>query len=157
MYHFTDNGLRNVWLENGYAERDTPYGEAISFHDLEGLTRAICSALVRKPGKLSGAEFRYLRSTMHLSQSALGKLLGCTEQAVAKWEKLGRVPKAEDCLIRLIYTQEHDGDKRPASVVEMLDAIDCAGASRILVAQIQHEWVAKIDHVENSTEAAEAA
>jgi DNA-binding transcriptional regulator YiaG len=157
MYHFTDGCLRNVWLENGYAEKDTPYGKATSFHDLEGLTRAICWALVHKPGKLSGAEFRYLRSGLPLSQNALGKLLGCTEQAVAKWEKQGRVPKAEDCLIRLIYTQKHDDGKWTRSVAEMLDLIDCAVESKIVVAQIQQKWVAEIEHAESSRDAAEAA
>lgn len=159
MYHFTDSGLRNVWLENGYDEKASSYGEAISFRDLDGLTGAICAALVRKPGKLSGAEFRYLRNALHLSQSALGKLLGCTEQAVAKWEKQGRVPKAEDCLIRLIYTQSCDSDKQIESVVEMLAAIDSAGAgaSRILVAQERHKWVAKIEQADSHLEAAEAA
>jgi DNA-binding transcriptional regulator YiaG len=157
MYQFTDGGLRNVWLENGYAEKDTPYGQATSFHDLEGLTHVICSTLAHKPGKLSGVEFRYLRSGLPLSQNALGKLLGCTEQAVAKWEKQGRVPKAEDCLIRLIYMQKHDSDRQPNSVVELLDAIDCAGELKIIVAQIQGRWMAKIEHADISPEPAEAA
>jgi hypothetical protein len=27
MYHYTDGGLRNVWLVNGYEIKKTPYGE----------------------------------------------------------------------------------------------------------------------------------
>ena len=29
MYHYTDGGLRNVWLANGYEIKKTPYGEEI--------------------------------------------------------------------------------------------------------------------------------
>ncbi|NVE00470.1 hypothetical protein [Massilia sp. BJB1822] len=79
MYHFTDGGLRNVWLRNGYIEHQTPYGHGVSFLDLDGLTIAICQALYQKPGKLSGAEFRYIRTALQFSQKSLGKLFGYTE------------------------------------------------------------------------------
>ena len=29
MYHYTDGGLRNVWLVNGYEVRQTPFGEGV--------------------------------------------------------------------------------------------------------------------------------
>jgi len=74
MYHYTDGGLRNVWLVNGYEIKSTPYGQGVVFHDLDGLTRCICLALTHKPSKLTGAEFRYIRSAgMLLSQPALGR------------------------------------------------------------------------------------
>ena len=38
MYHYTDGGLRNVWLANGYAIKKTPFGEGVAFHNLDGLT-----------------------------------------------------------------------------------------------------------------------
>ncbi len=53
MYHYTDGGLRNVWLANGYQVQKTPYGEAVAIDDLEGLTQAICTALTNNPSKLT--------------------------------------------------------------------------------------------------------
>jgi len=144
MYHFTDGGLRNVWLKNGYVEKETPYGKAVSFHDLDGLIRAICLALAHKPGKLTGAEFRYLRSALLLSQKSLGNLLGCTEQAIAKWEKRGRVPKAEDFLIRLLYTQKHNGDAKVAAAVETLNAIDRVSSTKIIVSENDDKWTSEL-------------
>ncbi|NHZ37275.1 hypothetical protein [Massilia rubra] len=143
MYHFTDGGLRNVWLKNGYVEKETPYGIAVSYHDLDGLIRAVCLALAHKPGKLTGAEFRYLRSALPLSQIALGKLLGCTEQSVAKWEKQGRIPKAEDFLIRLLYTQKYHGDDKVEAAVDMLNAIDGISHSRMIVSKTDHRWTSE--------------
>ncbi len=54
MYHYTDGGLRNVWLVNGYEIKKTPYGEGVAFHNLDGLTRSICMALTRKASLLTG-------------------------------------------------------------------------------------------------------
>ena len=85
MYHYTDGGLRNVWLANGYEIKKTAYGEGVSFHNLDGLTRSICMTLTRKASPVTGAEFRYIRSAgMLLTQPALGKLMGIDGQSVAR-------------------------------------------------------------------------
>ncbi len=36
MYQYTDGGLRNVWLVNGYEIKQTPYGEGMVFTTLMG-------------------------------------------------------------------------------------------------------------------------
>lgn len=151
MYHYTDGGLRNVWLENGYVEKDTPYGKAVSFYDLDGLTKAICIALTDKPGKLTGAEFRYIRSGLLLSQKSLGKLLGCTEQAVAKWEKTGKVPKTSDLIVRMLYKQAHDGNESVGATVEMLNTIDRISHARIIISETHHKWTSKVEDQEPAT------
>jgi DNA-binding transcriptional regulator YiaG len=103
-YHYTESGLRNIWLANGYTVRQTKYGKGVSIHDVEGLNRAISQALASK-SHLTGAEVRFLRKEMGMSQRGLGELLGVTDQAVAKWEKIGRLPKTADRLLRLIYIE----------------------------------------------------
>lgn len=121
MYHYTDGGLRNVWLANGYQMKKTPYGKAVAYDDFEGLTQAICKALTKKPSKLTGAEFRYLRNGLMLSQPSLGQMLGVSGQAVALWEKSGKVPKMADAMIRLIYTAHTNGDERVKNIVTALN------------------------------------
>ena len=121
MYHYTDGGLRNVWLANGYVIKQTPYGEGVSFQDLDGLTAAICKALIRKKSKLTGVEFRYIRLAMLMSQASLGKALGRTEQAVAMWEKSGKVPKFADTLIRVIYAAQVDGNEKVKNIIHAMN------------------------------------
>lgn len=145
MYHFTDGGLRNVWLKNGYTERKTPYGDGISFHDLDGLVIEICRALSLKPGKLTGAEFRYLRNALPMSQKMLGQLFGYTEQAVAKWEKSGKVPKAIDLTIRLLFAEKHGSNKRVSTLIETLNTLDLASDSKIVIKEEHSMWISNIE------------
>jgi DNA-binding transcriptional regulator YiaG len=124
MYKFTDGGLRNVWLANGYVLKDTPYGEAVAIQDLDGLVKAICTALMRKKAKLTGAEFRYMRQAMLLSQSSLGKTLGRTDQAVALWEKRSVIPKFADVMIRVLYAAHVHGNEKIKNIVHALNATE---------------------------------
>ena len=124
MLHYEDLGLPNVWLANGFEKIDTAYGEAVVIHDVPGLTRAICMALIRKQARLSGVEFRYIRQAMLLSQSSLGKSLGRTDQAVAGWEKIGKIPKYADIMLRVLYAAHVDGNEKVRNIVHALNEVD---------------------------------
>ena len=148
MFHYTDGGLRNVWLANGYTERATPYGPGVSIHDVAGLTRAICGAFAKKPGALTGTELRYLRSAgMLLSQQALGKLMGADGQSVARWEKSGRVPKWADKLVRLLYLAHADGDVPIRRAMERIRAVERLTGQRLVVKETRGRWWPKFDPV----------
>jgi DNA-binding transcriptional regulator YiaG len=146
MYHYTESGLRNVWLVNGYTMHDTHFGPAVSFQDLDGLTVAICTALTKKPGPLTGGELRYLRSGgMLLSQPALGKLMGTDGQSVARWEKTGRVPKWADKLVRLLYIAHADGNVPIRRAMERTRIVERLTGQRIVVEEARGRWVPRFD------------
>ena len=141
MDHYTDGGLRNGWLANGYEITQTPYGEGVSFHNLDGLTRSICMALTRKASPLTGAEFRYIRSAgMLLSQPALGKLMGIDGQSVARWEKTSKVPLWADKLVRLLYTAQVNGDEPIAKAVERIKTVERLIKQKIVVRESRGQW-----------------
>ena len=121
MYHYTDGGLRNIWLANGYERVETRYGEALTIQDLPGLTRAICKALTRKNSKLTGAEFRYLRQAMLMSQASLGQTLGRTDQAIAGWEKNSKVPKFADQILRVAYAAHVDANEQVKNIIHAMN------------------------------------
>ncbi|MBN8508070.1 MAG: helix-turn-helix domain-containing protein [Burkholderiales bacterium] len=145
MLKFDDGGLRNVWLQNGYETRKTTYGKAVVFHDLEGLVQAVCSALVRKAGRLTGAEFRYLRASLGLSQASLGKLLGVTDQSVAGWEKRGRIPLLADKHLRLLWTEKHDGNEPIVRAMTRLNVIERLLNQKIVARESRRGWVAQAE------------
>lgn len=140
MHRFDDAGLRNVWLVNGFKIVKTPYGPAVSYRDLDGLTRTICAALARKTGRLTGIEFRYLRMHLRLSQKALARLLGNTEQSVANWEKKGRVPLWADKHIRLLWEAAQDGDETVKHVVDRINEVERLVNQRIVVKETRRGW-----------------
>jgi putative transcriptional regulator len=152
MIRFTDGGLRNVYLQNGYIEQDTPYGKGVSYHDLDGLIKAICLALTKKPGKLTGAEFRYIRNNMLMSQKSLGEMLGCSEQAIAKWEKLGKIPKVADGIIRMIYAAKNDGHEKIITSIEYLNLFDRIANSKIIISEKRKKWVSEYHDSANELE-----
>ena len=96
-YHYTESGLQNVWLENGFAIHETPYGKGVSIHDVTGLHRVIGCALARLP-RITGPQVRFLRKELGLSQKELAALLGTSEQNVFLWERRGRMPRGRDQL-----------------------------------------------------------
>ena len=147
MYRWDDMGLKNVWLVNGYTLHETPYGQGVSFEDVEGLTRAVSLALARKPGKLSGAEFRYLRQAgLGMSQPSLGKVLGADAQSIARWEKSGKVPKWANRMIRLVFEAHADGDAAIRRVVERINDIDRLVNRRIVLEQTERRgWQARTE------------
>lgn len=141
MYHYTDGGLRNIWLRNGYTEHQTPYGKAVSFEDGDGLVRTVCMALARKMGRLSGTEFRYIRSSGFLmSQPSLAKLLGVDGQTIARWEKTGKVPKWADKLVRLLYEAHADGHETIRHVVARINDIDRLTNQHITLEATPQGW-----------------
>jgi len=125
MYRYTESGLKNVWLQNGYTIKDTPYGKAVSIQDIEGLHRAIGSIIARRP-KLTGPELRFLRKEMGMSQKGMADLVGTSEQTVSLWERRGAIPKVAERLIKLAYleTISKDGNVKIKEMIDRLNASD---------------------------------
>jgi DNA-binding transcriptional regulator YiaG len=125
-HHYTDSGLDNVYLENGYTIHQTPYGEGVSIENVEGLHRAIGQWLVSLPKPLNGAECRFLRLEMSMSQRDLAGSLGLEEQAVRRWEKNrdGHFNGAADRLLRILYVAYCDENSIVRELVERLNQLD---------------------------------
>jgi len=132
MYHYTECGLKNVWLVNGYRQR----GDAVSIEDSEGLHKAIGRMLANKP-RLTGAEFRYLRKELGLSQVRLSVLLKASEEAVSLWERKGRVPYTAAQIVQAAYLEMVDGDIKFRELVERMAQMDNKQAERMLFREAQ--------------------
>jgi len=126
MFHYTSNGLRNIWLANGYRVQRTAYGRAVSIEDVEGLHQAIAKRLVTVKPRLTGAEFRFLRKELELSQAKLAALFGNDAQTVALWEKTGRIPRWADRMIRLVHQEYTEGNAKIRALVDRLNTLDKA-------------------------------
>jgi DNA-binding transcriptional regulator YiaG len=137
-------------LANGYERVETPYGKALIIQDLPGLTRAICKALIRKNSKLTGAEFRYLRQAMLMSQASLGRTLGRTDQAIAGWEKNSKVPKFADQMLRVVYAAHADGNEQVKNIIHAMN--DVERTINFVMTETKMGWQSKVSEGELSDE-----
>lgn len=127
LFHYTSCGLRNIYLRNGFQVKETPYGRAVSIQDAEGLHRAIGLHLALNKKQLTGAEVRFLRKELDMSQATLAKCLQVGESTVRNWEK-GRVKVTGpgDRMIRALYHEYATGNSEIRELVDRLAALDRA-------------------------------
>lgn len=123
QFHYTACGLDNVWLENGYAVKQTKHGEAVAINDVDGLHKLIALQLVDKPGRLTGQEFRFLRVQLGLSQEAMGQLLDFSENAVSLWERKNAVPVACDKWLRVCVLVKFAGKTKLSDAIERIKTV----------------------------------
>ena len=140
-HHYTESGLRNIWLANGFKEHKTAYGKVIAFDNIEGLHREIGRNLCAYRPRLTGPEFRFLRHELDLSQSALAALLGNNDQAVALWEKSKvKVPTWADRLMRALY-REHMGEN--VKIRKLIEAVAVLENNKALPTRFEARETAK--------------
>jgi putative transcriptional regulator len=143
MYHYTESGLDNVWLENGYKIHDTPYGRSVSVGGADQLHEMLALCLTKKEGRLTGKELRFLRTMLLLSQESLAKMTGVTEGAVSLWERTGKVPKSGDALARLLVMEKLKGDGSVTEVIDRINTVDRLVNQQVVARARQHKWTAK--------------
>ena len=144
MYHYTECGLDNVWLENGYAVHRTPYGRGVSIDDADGLHVVLVAEVVKKKGRITGKELRFLRSHLALSQVNLGKCLGATEQSVSLWERTGKVPAPTDALVRLLVIERTKGNVKVTAILNRINDVDRLVNQKIVAKETRKKWSSEV-------------
>jgi DNA-binding transcriptional regulator YiaG len=126
-YHYTECGLSNIFLNNGFEVIEFEGEQAYSIHDAEGLHKAIGENILNKTTLLSGEEIRFLRKESELSQKDLASILGVSDQSVAHYEKSKtEQSQAVDIIIRMRYATMISVSKDICDYLERLtlDEID---------------------------------
>lgn len=111
LLHFPDCDLDNLYLANGWRWEETPIGRFLEIKDYRDLFAALARHIVEQSYPPSGQELRYLRIYLNLTQAELGKLLGLSDQQVARWER--ETSRIEPAVLRLLslLVRERIGEK----------------------------------------------
>lgn len=149
MYHYTESGLDNVWLENGYSEKQTAYGKATSIDDADGLHQVLAIEITNKKGQITGKELRFLRVLLGLSQEGIAKMIGVTEQSVSLWERTGKVPKPTDTVVRLLVLERLNGNGKISEVIERINNVERLVNQRIVARETRRRWTSKVSAAED--------
>jgi putative transcriptional regulator len=143
-YHYTECGLDNVFLRNGFETDGEGVDAAICVRDADELHRVIGVHLASEKKVLTGKELRFLRNEMDVTQEELGSLVGATSQSIARWEK-GQTPvnDSAESLIRLLYLEFADEHKGIRDLLTSLDEED-ETFEIDQVFELEGEWKPKI-------------
>jgi DNA-binding transcriptional regulator YiaG len=85
--HYLDCGLDNIFLRNGFSIDEDDGDKALTITDLDGLHSAIGMHIVLARKAPSGKELRFVRNELGMSQADLARVIGVSDQSVARWEK----------------------------------------------------------------------
>lgn len=134
-------GLDNVFLTSGYVRKERAGQWITAVEDADGLHTTIAKHLVLRRKRLRGKEVRFLRKRLELTQAELGKLLGVTDQTVARYEKEeSAFDGAADMLLRILVTGHAVGALNPLEIVEKIRASDDAALDDMVLEHEDHEW-----------------
>jgi len=142
MYHYTESGLSNIYLVNGFEIENIDGEEYTSIDDMDGLHLAISNAIVDNSKPLIGEEFKFLRIEMNLSQKVLGVKFGVNEQTIARWEK-GQcdLPRTSDAALRSLYMDSINMDSNMGFFLDMLADSEAKDvANEIRLEEIDKHW-----------------
>jgi len=147
-YHYTECGLNNIYLVNGFKITKMDDGdEEIFVHDIHGLHEAISNTLIFKKGLLEGSEIKFIRIMLDLSQNKLAALIGCRYQQILLWEKnKNKISKPADRLLRItLYTYLHkeiDNGEVFDRINEIadLDAAEANHCNKIEFKEVKDIW-----------------
>ena len=139
MYHYTESGLQNVYLSNGFKTRKTAGGDAVAIVDALGLHQAIGRHIASK-GHMTGAEFRFLRKELDFSQTRFGALLDVSEEAVSLWERRWRIPKSACRWMQALYLESVNGNVRVKDLIEQLANLDREQHDKMVFEDSEAGW-----------------
>jgi DNA-binding transcriptional regulator YiaG len=105
-------------LRTGATRKGSPYPV---------LHAAIAKWIVERPRPMTGAELRFIRTQMNMTQRNLAAALGSDEQSVRRWEKArgdAVTNGAADRLVRLMYCDYVGGDGKLRAIIDRLAELD---------------------------------
>ena len=144
MYHYTESGLPNVYLVNGFTVEILDGEEYTSIDDMNGLHKTIANAIIDSPKPLTHQEFRFLRIEMNVSQKTLGTRFGVTEQTIARYEKgESSIPRTTDAALRSLYMESQQKNNPVSYFLDLLadtEAKAAAQSIQLKLEEVDDHW-----------------
>ena len=142
MYHYTECGLPNVYLKNGFTIEHIDGEDYTSIDDMNNLHVAIAQTIADSHTALRPAEFKFLRIELNLSQKMLGHRFGVSEQTIARYEKgQSDIPRTTDAALRSLFMEKLEKTNSVSYFLDLLsDAEAQQAAQEILLEEIDNCW-----------------
>ena len=134
VYHYTECGLDNVWLEGVSISIDDEGDDVLTIRNIGELHRVIAHCIVTRDGAIDGRELRFLRTGMGLTQAELGQILQKEPLTIGRWERGETALDANaETIVRLVAA-ERLGLDLPMPVEQLARrAVASAGSHHIRI------------------------
>ena len=105
-YRYTASGLNNVVLVGLKVCTDDHGEKCVTIPKINKLHEAIAMSILTRRGGMTGAELKFLRTLMGMTQAELGKIVNRDAQTIGRWERgeFEDDPNAE-AIIRLVAAE----------------------------------------------------
>ena len=126
-YQYTECGLSNVFIDDVDVVQDSRGEETYTIRNILGLHKLIAHTIVSRPRqRMTGDEFRFLRSEMGLTQEEAGKRLGRDRVTVSRWERgETTIDPAVETVMKMLAIEKL-GINRDMTVEELVSRADWA-------------------------------
>ena len=103
-YHYTECGLKNIWLDGVYLDEE---GDPVIPHLIQ-LHEEIAKGLALQKKRLSGSEIRFLRTHIGLSGTDFAKkIVKVSPETVSRWENDKQTMDAStELLLRMLVLKK---------------------------------------------------
>lgn len=144
MYHYSECGLSNVHLVNGFTVEVIDGEEYTSIDDMNGLHRTIAQAIVDCNRPLTHEEFKFLRIELNVSQKMLGTRFGVDEQTIARYEKgQTKIPRTTDVALRTLYMESQEKNNPVSYFLDLLADTEAKAAAqdiKLKLEEVGNHW-----------------
>lgn len=142
MYHYTECGLPNVYLKNGFTIEHIDGEDYTSIDDMNNLHVAIAQTIADSHTALRPAQFKFLRIELNLSQKMLGHRFGVSEQTIARYEKgQSDIPRTTDAALRSLFMEKLEKTNSVSYFLDLLSDVEAQQAAKeILLEEIDNHW-----------------
>lgn len=146
MHHYTESGLNNIYLVNGYEITEEDGEMFISYENFDQIQQAIAIAICNQKSWMSAEQLKFIRKEFNLSQSALGLLLYCDRQSIARWEKSETaIPPLVDITLRALYLESINEDSHVRLTIDSLADAEIADLNKeIRIENKDGKWQAVV-------------
>jgi transcriptional regulator with XRE-family HTH domain len=86
-YKYTESGLDNVIIAGVSFVKDDASEMVVRVPNINGLHKAIATAIVTRHSMMSGREMRFLRSEMGMTQAELSDMIHREPLTISRWER----------------------------------------------------------------------
>lgn len=110
-YHYTECGLNNIVIEGLSVVVDDEGDEVVEVPYINDLHCAIASGIVLHEQGMSGAELRFLRSEIGMTQAEFAAFLHKDKQTIGRWERAeSEIDGTSETMIRKLAIEKLELD-----------------------------------------------